>query len=54
MLLAISNLEKLGYAKQISTKVVWKRKDEIINNNFSKIFYLLIEDIKNERLNSKA
>ena len=52
--MAISNLEKLGYAKQISTKVVWKRKDEIINNNFSKIFYLLIEDIKNERLNSKA
>ena len=51
---AIFNLEKLGYTKQISTKVVWKRKEEIINNNFSKIFYLLIEDIKNERLNSKA
>lgn len=46
---AIINLEHLGYDKQLSTKVVWNRKEEILNNNFSSIFYLLLEDIKNER-----
>lgn len=46
---AIINLEHLGYDKQLSTKVVWNRKEEIFNNSFSSIFYLLLEDIKNER-----
>lgn len=46
---AIINLEQLGYDKQLSTKIVWNRKEEILNNNFSLIFYLLLEDIKNER-----
>ncbi len=49
---AISNLQQLGYSKQISTKVVWGRKEEILKNKFSNIFCLLIEDIKNERINS--
>ena len=49
---AINNLQQLGYSKQISTKVVWGRKEEILKNKFSDIFYLLIEDIKNERINS--
>lgn len=51
---AIINLEQLGYDKQLSTKIVWNRKDEIINNNFSKIFSLLLEDIKNERSRIEA
>ena len=49
---AINNLQQLGYSKQISTKVVWGRKDEILKNKFSDIFCLLIEDIKNARINS--
>lgn len=49
---AINNLQQLGYSKQISTKVVWGRKEEILKNKFSNIFCLLIEDIKNERINS--
>lgn len=49
---AINNLQQLGYSKQISAKVVWGRKEEILKNKFSDIFCLLIEDIKNARINS--
>lgn len=47
---AIDNLHQLGYSKQLSTKIVFNRREEILNNNFSTIFHLLIEDIKNERI----
>ena len=49
---AIDNLQKLGYTKQLSTKVVWKRKDQIISDQFVNVFNTLIEDIKNERINN--
>lgn len=49
---AIDNLQKLGYTKQLSTKVVWNRKDQIISNQFVNVFNILIEDIKNERINN--
>lgn len=49
---AIDNLQKLGYTKQLSTKVVWKRKDQIISDQFVNVFNTLIEDIKSERINN--
>ncbi len=48
---AICNLQNIGYNKDLCTKIVLKRQQEIINNNFSNIFHILIEDIKNERTN---
>lgn len=51
---AIDSLQKLGYTKQISTKVVWKKKDTLIKEGFNNIFQSLIEDIKNERVNSPS
>lgn len=48
---AINNLQNIGYNKDLCTKIVLKRQQEIINNNFSNIFHILIEDIKNERTN---
>ncbi len=48
---AIINLQNIGYNKELCKKIVLKRQQEIINNNFSSIFHILIEDIKNERAN---
>lgn len=46
---AIYYLQQLGYSKELSTKIVWKRKKEVAENNFNQVFPTLISDIKNER-----
>ncbi len=51
---AINTLNNLGYSKELATKIVLNRKNEIIQNNFNDIFYTLISDIKNERAKLKT
>ncbi|WP_353289904.1 hypothetical protein [Ureaplasma ceti] len=51
---AIYYLQELGYSKQLSTKVVWNRRNEVLQKNFSQIFSTLIGDIKNERCKFKT